>query len=196
MAEKKRSYGIAPDELKALKAEFADTKRFPVPYSKGAYRFTLEAMLELGPDEFHPLAEVQKAFAKAAGAEWYAAWANKDARSDKGKDADGRFVQNLKVLQRTRDFGKRLLDVGRRVIQSKGAVIDLARDDAGALLARLNLDSATPQKAGRLPKESDSAKATTPLKPRPKAKKKSQKARPKGKGRKPSPDAGAAGEQP
>ncbi len=61
-------------------------------------------------------------------------------------------------------------------------------------MIRLNLDSSTPEKAGRLSK-ADSEKPVKVQKPRSKGK----KAKAKGgtpKGQEPSPDAGNAGEQP
>jgi hypothetical protein len=41
--------------------------------------------------------------------------------------------------------------VGRRVLKTKGAVIDLARDRRGAILVALNTSAAKPAKAGRQP---------------------------------------------
>jgi hypothetical protein len=66
-----------------------------------------------------------------AGREWYSAWAKREKRNkETGQDAAGRFVQNLRVLQRTKDFGRKLLEVGK-VMGTKGAVIDLSRDAKG-----------------------------------------------------------------
>jgi hypothetical protein len=152
MASKKseRSYGLSAQEIKELAEEFKASKKFPNPHRTGSYKFTLDALRVLGVNKAHPIAKVHAAFKKAAGDDWYEAWASKKSRNkETGKDADERFLQNLQVLQRTKDYGRRLLEVGRRVLKSKGAVIDLSRDDKGKLLVTLNTNSATPQKAGR-----------------------------------------------
>lgn len=152
MAAKKveRSYGLSAAEARELAEEFKASKRFPNPYRAGAYRFTVEALVALGVNKPHPLDKVREEFRKAAGDEWYQSWARKEKRDDEtGKDADERFVQNLRVLQRTKDYGRKLLEVGRKVMKTKGAVIDLTRADKGELLIALNVNRGTPKKAGR-----------------------------------------------
>lgn len=152
MAAKKdeRSYGLSSDEVKQLTEEFKAKKKLPNPHRTGAYKFTVDALVALGANKRHPLAKVHEAFRKAAGDDWYKAWAKKEPRNEAtAKDADGRFLQNLRVLQRTGDYGRRLFDVGRRVMKTKGAVIDLTRDNKGNLFVTLNTNSATPQKPGK-----------------------------------------------
>jgi hypothetical protein len=102
-------------------------------------------LLALGPNQPHPLAKVHEAFKETAGEEWYKTWAAKKG----GKDADARFLQNIGTLQRTADYGRRLLEVGQKVMGTKGAVIDLSRDEEGELLVALNTDSDKPLKPGR-----------------------------------------------
>src|SRR4051812_15704875 len=142
-----RSFDLSNEEVKTLAAQYAKDKEFPNPYRAGAYRHTVAALVMLGANKPHPVAKVHEAFKRAAGAEWYAEWAKKESRNDKtGKDVDGRFLQNLKVLQRTKDYGLKLLTAGRRVLKTKGAVIDLTRSAKGALLVCLNTKSAKPRK--------------------------------------------------
>src|SRR5688500_3329862 len=142
-ADASRSFDLSNGDIKALAEQSAHDKAFPNPYRSGAYRFTVDALVALGVNKPRPLAAVHEAFRKAAGDEWYADWARKENRNDKtGKDADGRFLQNLRVLQRTKDYGLKLLQVGRRILKSKGCVIDLTRDSKGGLLVTLNTDSA------------------------------------------------------
>ena len=161
MAEKNRSFGLSDKEIEGVAAEYAETKRLPNPHRSGAYAHTVTALVTLGVNEFHPLAKVQEAFKRAAGDEWYAAWANKETRSEAGgKDADARFVQNLGVLQRIGDYGLKLLQVGQKVLKTKGAVIDLQRDDGGGLLVRLNTNSSEPLKPGRAHHEVGSDRRT------------------------------------
>lgn len=152
MAAKKaeRSYGLSSDEVKQLTEEYKQTRKLPNPHRSGAYAHTISALVSLGINKSHPIGKVHQAFKRAAGEEWYRAWASKEPRNKAtAKDADGRFLQNLQVLQRTGDYGRRLLEVGRRVMKTKGAVIDLSRNDKGNLFVMLNTNSANPQKAGR-----------------------------------------------
>jgi hypothetical protein len=145
-----RSFGLSPEQLAELSSEFAKMKKFPNPYRAGAYGFTIDALLKLGVNKAHPVAKVHTAFKSAAGADWYSAWSSAEKRNEEtGKDADARFLQNLSVLQRTADYGLKLLEVGKKVMKSKGAVIDLSRDSKGGLLVSLNTDSDTPVKPGR-----------------------------------------------
>jgi hypothetical protein len=160
-AQSDRMYGLSTKDVALLKNEYATSNTMPNPYKNGAYKFTVAGLLVLGANEFHPLARVRAAFAKASGKDWFDAWASKELRSKQGKDADGRFVQNLRVLQRTADYAKRLLETGKKVLKSKGAVIDLQRDQTGELLVRLNLDSAVPMKPNRT-RKSDLIETTQP----------------------------------
>lgn len=153
MATKKgeRSYGLSTEEVKQLTEEYKATKKFPNPHRAGAYAYTVAALVNLGVNKPHSLTKVHEAFKKAAGNDWYRAWANKEARSEAtGKNAAERFLQNIRVLQRTRDYARRLLEVGRRVMRTKGCVIDLTRDKQGNLLVTLNTNSSTPQKPDRV----------------------------------------------
>ena len=149
-ADTSRSFGLSTADLKALQEQHAKTKKFPNPYRTGVYGFTVDALVSLGINKRHPISKVHEAFKRVAGNEWYAAWADKERRNEKtGKDADGRFLQNLKVLQRIKDYGLKLLQVGRRVLKTKGAVIDLTRDRSGGILVCLNTKSDKPTKLGR-----------------------------------------------
>jgi hypothetical protein len=145
-----RSFDLSHAEAKALAERHAKDKAFPNPYRSGAYRFAIDALVSLGVNKRHGLPKAHEAFKRAAGADWYAAWAKKERRNDKtGKDADGRFLQNLRVLQRTKDYGRKLLQAGRRILKTKGCVIDLTRDGKGGILVCLNTRSEKPQTPGR-----------------------------------------------
>ena len=156
--KQKRSFGLSAQEAQELAAEFAKTKRLPSPFRSGGYGFTIRALVSLGANKRHGLAKVHAAFRKAAGADWYAQWAGSEKRNkETGLDADGRFLQNLRVLQRTADYGLKLLEVGQKVMGTKGAVIDLSRDAKGALFVCLNTNSDTPIKPGRAEKPTPKA---------------------------------------
>jgi hypothetical protein len=148
--KQERSFGLSAEQVEEFTAEYATTKRLPNPYRVGAYGYTIHALLKLGANKTHSLAKVHQAFKRAAGPEWYAEWAGAEKRNKKtGKDPDERFLQNLQVLQRTSDYALKLLQVGREVLKSKGAVIDMTRDDKGRLFVALNLNSDAPIKPGR-----------------------------------------------
>lgn len=159
--KQKRSFGLSSEDVAELTAEFEATKTLPNPYRSGAYAHAVSALVTLGTNTPHSFAKVHQAFKRAAGAEWYAAWTSQEKRNEEtGLDADGRLVQNLRVLQRTADYGLKLLEVGQKVMGTKGVVIDLSRDDKGRLLVALNTRSDAPVKPGR------PERAKTPVAPK------------------------------
>src|SRR4051794_31008328 len=127
MASKsKRSVGLSSEQRAELTARFEKSKKFPNPYrDSGMYGLLIEAVVSLGVNQRHPLRKVIERVKKIAGKERYAEWASREKRNEEtGLDPDARILQNMRVLQRTRDYGKKLLDVGHQVLKSKGAVID------------------------------------------------------------------------
>lgn len=122
--------------------------KFENPYRHGAYNATVAALLAMGMNRPHKFSAFTEKFKKVwskADAEGYRTFANKPARNEAtAKDLDGRILQNCRVLQRTKDYGKPLLKAG--------AVIDLTRDDNGSLMIALNTRSKKPLKPGRAAK--------------------------------------------
>lgn len=121
---------------------------FETPYRHGAYHFSVAALLAMGVNKSHKfsafVSKLRQIWRKA-DAEGWKAFEKRPARNQAtGKDLEGRIVQNCRVIQRTKDYGKPLL--------AAGAVLDLTRDDKGAMLIRLNTKSKKPQKPGRAPK--------------------------------------------
>ncbi len=146
----KRSFGLSLENIAELTAEFEQTKRLPNPYRNGAYAHAVSALVTLGANTPHSLAKVHQAFKRAGGGEWYAAWASQEKRNEEtGLDAQGRLIQNLRVLQRTSDYGLKLLETGQKITGTKGVVIDMTRDAKGRLVVSLNTDSDSPIKPGR-----------------------------------------------
>ena len=76
-------------------------------------------------------------------------WASKEPRNaDTAKDCDGRFMQNVVVLQRLTGltpYGRRLLDVCQKVMQRPGGVIDVLRGPKGQMQLKLNTRSDQPR---------------------------------------------------
>ena len=178
-AAQKRSFGLTAEEVAELSQEYRKTKKLPNPHRAGSYHNIVATLVKLGVNKFHPILSVWRTFKTVSDPDWFKAWEGKEARDEEtGKDAEARFLQNLTVLQRTRDYGRRLLEVGTKVLRSKGAVIDLRHDDKGGLLVRLSTNSSEPMKAGRAAKGKPKAggktqKPKSAKKGRAKAKKKS-----------------------
>ncbi len=158
-----RGFGLSPRDVKRLKAEVEQRgggKRIyvPNPHSKGFYHFFVETQKALGVNRAHPEAVVVAKFRELTNAP---GMAGSNGRTfwkqwTKGHEEVGpwreRFPYNAGVLQRiprpgTRNnspYGLRLLDVGRKVLGTRGVVIDILRDKDGLRKYRLNTDSDTP----------------------------------------------------
>lgn len=132
-----RNYRLDTADLKEVKAE----KSLAAAYNKGSYHFSIAALETLGKNKWHTLADFKAQLQKTMGAEAWKAFANKPMRNENGLKLDGRILQNLLVLQRTKDYGLKLLQVG--------AVIDLQRNKQGKGEVRLNTQSKEPLKLGR-----------------------------------------------
>jgi hypothetical protein len=141
----KRSYKLGTRELKELLAQAKAAKRFPNPYRIGFYWTIVEALVALGINKWHSVAQIMQHMAKELTEQWTAFECRQPRNLATGLDPAGRLIQNLRTLQRTKDYGQKLLQVG--------AVVDLKRD-RGNIFARLNARSKRPQKAGRPAKSS------------------------------------------
>lgn len=160
-----RNFSLSPAEVKDLKAQYAETKRFPNPHNRGAYFYLIEALVDLGVNEAHTqskvMARVEKLMSapetiQGEGRDATTAWerfTNKDPRNkDTGKDYEGRFDQNVSVLQRLggdTPYGLKLLQVGQKVLGTAGAVIDVLVSDRGTRSLRLNTKSDRPINEGK-----------------------------------------------
>lgn len=60
-------------------------------------------------------------------------------------DVAMRLHCNCRVLQRTNNYGLKLLQVGTKILRSKGCVIDIFSNGRYAPYYRLNTNSAKPQ---------------------------------------------------
>jgi hypothetical protein len=107
----------------------------------------IEAAASLGANKWHPFPAIQHRVESLMGDAWEA-FASKPARNAAtGKDVAGRLLQSLMVLQRVRDYGKKLAQMG--------AVIDLKRKGE-IVLVRLNTRS-TKLKPEKLSKSGQSS---------------------------------------
>ena len=148
--ENSRNYGIHPLDLKTLSQRFAETKEFPNPYSRGAYFYFIEALKELGADKTHKFVAVRDQMRKLmSAAETKRAdrktdWERFSYKRDVETDCNGRIMRNAEVLQRVNDYGLKLIQVGQKVLKTKGMVVDILKGQHGSPLYRLNTDSAKP----------------------------------------------------
>jgi hypothetical protein len=177
-----RRFHLAEKALKSLRAEYAETKVVPNPFNqRGNYHFIFATLVEFGLNVTVKWAEFtarlrQKMSAASTVKDGRTAWEdfkNKESRNDEtGLDASDRIEQNVRVLQRLGGMtpcGLRMLEVGTKVLRTKGLVIDLLKSDEGGVLIRLNGDSNSPinelrvrqpKKAKRVVKRKAKAKTT------------------------------------
>ncbi len=157
---KPRAFHLSDEDIAALKEEYKETKVFPNPHNKGFYYFLVAALVEMGINEEHSKARVMKKVESlmsdpstldGEGKDATTAWerfVNKDARNAAtGKSYDARFDQNITVLQRLTGrtpYGRKILEVGQKVMGQAGGVIDLLVHDSGAQFLRLNTKSDRP----------------------------------------------------
>jgi len=172
------------------------------PHNSGNYGRSIQALYELGANKPHAYKDFKAKLREIASAphtkqpvlndkgeptgETLTAWQDfirkgvsaRATDEENAKDQDGKIIQNLEVLQR-RDYGKKLLDYGRRILKSRGAVIEitLGGEDNKELFVALNTDSATPINQRRT--------RTKPVAKKVKAKAKTAKAKAKAKSSKP-----------
>lgn len=159
-----RGFGLSERDLARLKSEVQQRstgKRtyVPNPHNKGVYHFVIETLKALGINRAHPAAVVTAKFREltntpdsrdAKGATFWKRWTRGDENASPWKE---RFAQNVEVLQRVprggvktnnTPYGRRLLEVGTKVLGTRGVVIDILRDRDGLRKYRLNTDSDSP----------------------------------------------------
>lgn len=154
-----RKFHLSDEEVTELREQYKETKRFPNPHNKGFYFYLIEALIDLGIDEQHALATVIERMEKLmadpstldeGGATAWDRFKNKPQRNEAtAKDWKGRLEQNIAVLQRLTGltpYGRRLLDVGQKVLRRRGAVIDLLTTKEGERFLRLSTKSAKPKR--------------------------------------------------
>jgi len=159
-SKSERNYGLSVEEVVELKAEYSKSKKLPNPHRNGCYGWIVSALVNLGVNKWHPMANLMKRIQQEATKEKWAAFAAKKKRNkESGLDCSERIHQNLLVLQRP-DYGSKIYDL-KKVIGGKGVVIDLRRDGE-KVEAGLNTDSSTPMKLGKA-KTVKIAKAKAPI---------------------------------
>ena len=159
--DRRASFYLSDEQTDKLKADYKATKVMPIPYSTGAYRSFLLALIDLGVNKSHPFKSVKdkmKALMSdketvVDGRTQWQRFTGKEAHTDNEENAlnvDGKIHQNAEVLQRVNGesntpYGMKLLQVGRLILKSKGATVDILKSkDGREKLYRLNLNAAEP----------------------------------------------------
>ena len=175
-----RNYHMDAGEATNARAAFRSTGVFQAPgKGHGKYRCQIQALADLGPNEFHPFNAVKaqvklimKAFQTAKGVNAWDAFAKPAVATEQSKDINGKIVQNYKVLQRLtgqHPYGFKLAQLF--------SCIDIKNDDKGMPMFRLNTtfksqDSVTPlDETKRVRKPKAEAAPAKPKAEKPKAEK-------------------------
>ncbi len=153
-----RKFHLSDEEVTALKEQYKETKRFPNPHNKGFYYFLIESLIDLGIDQTHPQSVViarmealmndPSTLDEDGKTAWHRFKEKQPRNNATAKDWTARFEQNVVVLQRLTGltpYGRKLLDVGQKVLRQRGAVIDVLVSEDGQRLLRLNTKSKVPQ---------------------------------------------------
>ena len=182
-----RNHALSNDDIIALrKRHKEDGDKLPNPHNKGNYYYIIEALKQLGLDKKHPFGVVKTTIRELMSdkstqqegedGKKTTAWqrfknkAPATANEDNARDEEGRILQNMEVLQRVNietsnnPYGYKLMQVGQRVLQTKGACIDLYRNDDGDIFVMLNTDSKTPVNELKRRRAKTEAKSTKPAK--------------------------------
>lgn len=152
-----RRFHLLDNEIADFRKLHAEGDRFPNPHNRGCYFYIWEALKNLGLNGWHQYKEVRKELKRLMSAaetkdgEGATAWdrfANKPSRSEKGRDVDGRILQNVEVMQRItgkNPYGIKVNQIAQEVVKDssgnylKGACIDIRRDgEKTPVLIRLN----------------------------------------------------------
>jgi hypothetical protein len=152
-----RRFHLIKKQVTVLRRKYSK-KRMPNPFNRGFSYYLLEALVQLGINEKHPTATVMRRVETLMsdpatvqpwnGTTAWNRWTS-NTRGDRtlANDWQARFDLNVVVLQRLTGFtpyGRRLLDVGQKVMGRKGAVIDMLVSKDGQRCLRLNTHSDSP----------------------------------------------------
>jgi hypothetical protein len=177
-----RKFHLTSDQLAKLRTAHKATGAFPNPHSNGFYRSIVAALVDLGADKEHADAKVLERIKEIMSDKstireddgkkttaWQR-WSKKESvNEDTGKDVEGRYEQNVRVLQRltgNTPYGLKLLQVGKSILGTKGVVIDvLVTEASGARYLRLNTDSSKPINEAKIRGRKTEEKAVATAKP-------------------------------
>jgi hypothetical protein len=175
-----RKFHLSTGEVDQLRAEKRDGAKMPNPHNRGSYFYIIEALAALGLDRKHKWSalvgkvrelmsdpETRREIDGKKVTDWQR-FIHKDPATkneENARDAEGRILQNCEVLQRVNldsntPYGLKLLQVGQKVLKTKGCVIDLFKSNDGEISVMLNTNSATPVNELKRRRTGDASKAT------------------------------------
>ena len=139
-----------PVDAMGLAVEHAQSHQIPNPFNRGIHYYFIEALKILGSNEAHEFSAVRDQIRRLMsavvpkGADQTTDWERFAFKPGVALDSNGRIMLQAEQLQRVKDAGRKLLEVGQEVLGSQGVVVDILRDEHGSPLYRLNTDSAHP----------------------------------------------------
>jgi hypothetical protein len=153
-----RRFHLTKKRVAILRRRFRKEERMPNPFNRGFFHYLLEALIDLGINKPHPMATVMEEVKSRMsdpttiqplnGTTAWDRWAS-NMRGGRTliNDWQARFEINVVVLQRLTGFtpyGRKLLEVGTKVMKGKGLVIDVLVSETGEKHLRLNTRSERP----------------------------------------------------
>jgi hypothetical protein len=157
-----RNFSLDAGDAAKYRELFEGGDPLPNPQNQGgAYYWTIETLKNLGLNKRHKFAtfyarmkELMSApDTKKDGKTAWQRFKDKDPATkneDTALDVQGKVRQNLTVLQRVNlktsvtPYGLKLLQMGPRVLKTKGCVINLFKGTGDEILVELNTDQAEP----------------------------------------------------
>jgi hypothetical protein len=152
--QNRRNYALRAERFRMLQGVFAKDKTVPNPYNRGCYHFIIESLKALGVNNKHNMDALRRKAQELMGPDRWRAFANRERQGlrmwqveDVEADIRARLHCNCRVLQRTKDYGLKLLQVGQQILRSRGCVIDILFE-GNQTIYRLNTRSDMPQYEG------------------------------------------------
>ena len=156
-----RKFHLSKTEIDDLLKVAESGDKFPNPHNKGNYFFIVESLKALGLDHKHPLASVANKVkelmsdSSTKDEAGHTAWqrfrdkASNAKNKDDALDAVDRITQNIRVLQRINQatytpYGLKIFQVGKHVLKTSGAVLQIFKAKDGDVTVMLNTDSTDP----------------------------------------------------
>ena len=161
-----RNFHLTDDEILVLRERQKQGDMLPNPHTKGFFHCAIEALKLLGMNRRHPFgvfkSTVQELMSRdetkwADGTTGWQRFCNpaKPAKERQPRiPIDQQLLKNIEVLQRVNTqkiiapYGLKLLQVGQKVLGTKGCVINIFVEN-GELFIELNTDSDIPLNPNR-----------------------------------------------
>src|SRR5205085_1571733 len=124
---KPRNFALRKKLIRRLRAEYRLMGSVPNPYYFGCYYCIVEALAILGVNQYHPFETLRIEVEELMGSTRWRVFLYRESLrhrprwvEDVQADASARLHYNCRVLQRTKNYGLKLLQVGQIVMGTKG----------------------------------------------------------------------------